>query len=181
MKCPKCNSENVQIQAKEVKPNFILPLCLIFGGIGLVIFSIFGAIIGAGLGAVIGLILLAALPAGQQTIMICQNCGYVSQPMNKTQSTTQQHPLFCPQEESNLVVERNDIDKGTVIVVRIKIDDNEPFDIGDNLTVYLKLAEGEHIVCYEQTNGKNKGQMNVVIGEKKTITFSYTRQGLIVK
>lgn len=185
MKCPKCNSENVQIQAKEVKPNFIVPICLITGGLGLMIFGILGAIIGLVVGVLIGLILLAVLPAGHKAIMICQNCGYVSQPISQVPLTTQQRPLFCAPDESNFEVVRNDIDKGTIVVIRIKIDDNAPFDIGDNSTAILKLTEGEHIVSYEQINGigrkKNKGQMNVIIGEKKTITISFSRHGLIVK
>lgn len=185
MKCPKCNSENVQMQAKEAKLKLAVPCMLMLGGFGSMFLGIFGLLIGAIIGGIIAAIVDSILPTGYQSIMVCQDCGYVSAPLNHTQFGTSQHPLFCQPNESNLDIVRNDVAKGTIVVVRIKIDDYAPFDMGDNLTTYLKLTEGEHVLSYEQINGigrkKNRGQFNVQVGEKRTVEISFTRQGLIVK
>ena len=75
MNCPKCGSENVQLQAKKNTGKIILGFALGLGGIGLMIFSIVGFLIGGALGAIIGLIIGVAKPK-YQSIMVCQNCGY---------------------------------------------------------------------------------------------------------
>lgn len=75
MKCPKCGSENVQLQAKKNTGKIILGFALGMGGAGLMIFSIFGLLIGSALGAIIGLIIGAVKPK-YQSVMVCQNCGY---------------------------------------------------------------------------------------------------------
>ena len=184
MKCPKCNSENVQVQSKEYKPKLTVPIILVCGGIGLMFFGV-GAIIGVIIGAIIAAIVNSVIPQTYQSVMVCQNCGYVSQPLTKTKLGTEQHPLFCDPAESNLEVIRNDVDKGTIVVIRVKVDDYPHFDVGDNSTTNLKVPEGVHTVSYEQINGigrnKNKGQLSVTVGEKQSITLSFTRQGLIVK
>lgn len=184
MKCPKCNSENINIQVREHKLRLALPMCLIGAGIGMFFFGI-GAIIGAPIGLIIGLIIQSVSPSGNETIMVCQNCGYVSQPLTQTNISTKGHLLFCPSEDSNLDIIRNDVDKGTIVIIRVKIDGYEPIDIQDNSVMTLKLPVGEHIVSYEQLNGigrkKNNGRFNIVINEKKAINISFTRQGLNVK
>ena len=184
MKCPKCNSENVQIQSKEYKPKLTVPIIMICGGIGLMFFGI-GVIVGVIVGAIIAAIVNSVLPQTYQSVMVCQNCGYVSQPLTQTKLGTEQHPLFCDTEESNLEVIRNDIVKGTIIVIRVKVDGYPHFDIGDNSTTNLKVTKGLHTISYEQVNGigrkKNKGQFIVDVSEKKSITISFSRQGLIVK
>ncbi|MBQ6906228.1 MAG: hypothetical protein IJN75_04330 [Clostridia bacterium] len=184
MKCPKCNSENIKLQAEEVKPKLTGPLCLLFSGIATIVLGFVGTIIGAIIGLIIGLILSSLLPSGRQSIVVCQNCGYVSQPINNQNLGTKIHPLFCSQSESNLTIVRNDIVKGTIIVIRICVDGGLPFDISDNSTTYLKLADGSHVLTYEQINGfgkkKNKGQLNIDIDRVNEITISFSQQGLIV-
>jgi hypothetical protein len=185
MKCPKCNSENVQIQAKEFKPKMVGACCLTAGGFGCVFLGIIGAIIGAGIGAIVGIILNSVMSNTYQSVMVCQNCGYVSKPITQTTSGTEQHPLFCKPEECNLEVIRNDMAKGTIVVIQVKIDDYAPFNMVDNSTTSLKVTEGVHTISYEQINGigrkKNKGQLSITVSDKKSITISFTRQGLIVK
>ena len=75
MKCPKCGFENVQVQAKKNSGKIILGIALGLGGIGLMIFSIFGLLIGGALGAIIGLIISAVKPT-YKSVLVCQNCGY---------------------------------------------------------------------------------------------------------
>ena len=53
MKCPKCNSENVQVQPKEYKPKLTVPILMVGGGLGLRFGGIIGAIIGLIIGAVV--------------------------------------------------------------------------------------------------------------------------------
>lgn len=184
MKCPKCNSENVQVQSKEYKPKLTVPIIMVCGGFGLMFFGI-GVIPGVIIGAIIAAIVNSTLPQTYRSVMVCQDCGYVSQPLTQTKLGTEQHPLFCDSEESNLEIVRNDVVKGTIIVIRVKVDDYPHFDIGDNSTASIKVTEGLHIVHYEQINGigrkKNKGQLSVVVSEKKSITISFTRQGLMIK
>lgn len=185
MKCPNCNSENVQIQAKEHKPKMIGGCCLAGAGLGLMFLGILGSIIGVVIGAIVGLILNSTMSNTYQSVMVCQNCGYVSNPMTQTTTSTAQHPLFCKPEECNLEVTRNDIAKGTIVVIRVTIDKYAPFDINDNSTISLKVTEGFHMLSYEQVNGigrkNNKGQLTIKVEDKKSITISFTRQGLIVK
>ena len=188
MKCPKCNSENVQVQSKEYKPKLTVPIIMICGGIGLMFFGV-GAIVGVIVGAIIAAIVNSVIPQTHQSVMVCQDCGYVSKPMNQpimdSNKESLHNPLFCTPEESNLDVVRNDVDKGTIVVIRVKVDDYPHFDIGDNSTKSLKVPEGVHTVSYEQINGigrnKNKGQLSVTVSEKQSLTISFTRQGLIVK
>lgn len=189
MKCPKCNSEKVQIQAKELKPKMIGACCLTFAGFGLMFLGIIGGILGVVIGLIVGIILNSVMSNTYQSVMVCQDCGYVSKPMNQAITNpnkgTLSHPLFCNPEESNLDVIRNDVVKGTIIVIRVKVDDYPHFDIGDNSTTSLKVPEGLHTISYEQINGigrkKNNGQVSVMVNDKKSITISFTRQGLIVK
>ena len=184
MKCPKCNSDNVNIQSKAHKiKGIIIGPCLIGAGIGLMFFGI-GAILGAIIGLIIGLIINASLPTTYESIMVCQNCGYVSQPMLKQNISTSAHQLIASPENSNLCIARNDIDKGTIIVIQIIIDQYSPLEIGDNSILHLKLPAGEHVVKYQQINGigkgKNKGQFTITIAERKQIDLSFTRQGFRV-
>lgn len=104
-----------------------------------------GVIFGVIVGAIIGTIVDSATPQASQAIMVCQDCGYVSQPINQTNLGTPHHRLFCSSEDSNLDVVRNDLVKGTIIIVRIKIDNDAPFDIVDNSTTCLKLNDGVHV------------------------------------
>lgn len=79
MKCSKCNSENVQMQAKEVKAKLTVPCLLTLGGFGLMFFGIVGLVIGAVLGLIIGAIIQALLPTKYTSVAVCQDCGYTSQ------------------------------------------------------------------------------------------------------
>lgn len=189
MKCPKCNSENVQVQAKEFKPKAMGASCLMCAGIGLLFLGVIGAIFGLGIGFLIGSILNSIMANTYQSVMVCQECGYVSQPNDllipQPNRPLSYHPLFCDPDESNLDIIRNDLDKGTIVMIQVKIDENMPFTIRDNTTASLKVSEGVHIISYEQINGigkkKNKGQLRVEMNDKQNITFSFTRRGLIVK
>ena len=187
MKCPKCNSENVQVQAKEFKPRTIGASCLIGAGLGLIFLSILGAIIGIGVGVVIGIVLNSIMGDTYQSVMVCQNCGYVMQPNNLLiPELHPEHPLYCDSDESNFEVVRNDdLANYNIVVILIKIDDYYPFSIRNNSITKLKVPVGVHTIYYEQINGigrkKNKGQLSVNVSDKESISFSLTRQGLIVK
>lgn len=76
MNCPKCNSENTQIQTKEYKPKLTGPIVLTLTGFGLMFLGVAGAAIGALLGLVIGLIVKAFIPQAYQGVLVCQDCGY---------------------------------------------------------------------------------------------------------
>ena len=84
-----------------------------------------------------------------------------------------------------VIIDNKLLYQGTIIVIRVKIDDLPHFDIGDNSTKSLKVTEGVHTVSYEQLNGigrkNNRGQVSVTVADKKSITFSSSRQGLLVK
>lgn len=181
MKCPKCNSENTQIQAKEVKPKIFLGCCLAGGGLGLMILGIIGLVIGVLLGLLVGAILKSVLPTGYESLLVCQSCGCVTKMVNV--QNIKSHPLFCPPDECNLIVIRDDEVKGTIVNLRVWID-NEPFDLTNGARAYLKLEEGFHHLKYEQTNGLDKknrnGEFPVNTANETQIVFAFTRKGITV-
>lgn len=181
MKCPKCTSENTIIQAKEVKPTIILGCCLALGGLGLMLLGIVGLIIGAVMGLIIGAILKAVSSTKYESVLICQDCGCTTKTSNMPNIKT--HSLFCPPNESNFVITRLDETKGTVVNLRVWIDD-EPFDMSNGYKSWLKLDDNVHTLKYEQTNGldkKNrKGEFPISINYVKEIIFSFTRSGIKV-
>ena len=77
MNCPRCNSENVQVQSKEYKPKFTGPILLIGGGLGLMFASIIGLIIGVAIGGIVAAIVNSALPTTYKSVVVCQDCGFV--------------------------------------------------------------------------------------------------------
>ena len=187
MKCPKCNSENVQIQVKEIKPNTTGACCLAFGGFGLMFFGIIGAIIGLVIGVVVGIVLDSVMSNTYQSVMVCQDCGYVlqptKQPITKTDEETHtdkerqinketmSHPLLCAMEESNLVISRTSSSTGSLCSIEVTLDGVAPFEIKDGETKYLKVEQGEHQVTYQQVNGMGKdlrkGSVNISVSEDK--------------
>lgn len=76
MKCPKCGSENVQIQSREYKPKLTAPILLIFIGFGTMFLGIAGAIAGAILGLIVSAIVKAVIPQAYQSVLVCQDCGH---------------------------------------------------------------------------------------------------------
>ena len=81
MRCPKCGSENVNLQAKKnTYPSVIWGSALALGGFGMMFLGIFGLLIGGIIGAIIGLILYAIMSTSYKSVMVCQNCGYCSKP-----------------------------------------------------------------------------------------------------
>ena len=74
MKCNKCQSENVNIQADRKKPPIMFGCILCGFGIGLMFFGI-GCVPGAIIGAILGGILKAVLPYQTYSIAVCQDCG----------------------------------------------------------------------------------------------------------
>ena len=81
MKCPKCGSENVNLQAKKnTYPKVIWGSALALCGFGLMLFGIPGSLIGGVIGLIIGLILYAIMSTSYKSVMVCQNCGYCGKP-----------------------------------------------------------------------------------------------------
>lgn len=182
MKCPKCNSSHTTIEI-EAKPFPFAPVLLIVGVvIGFPLFVVGAFPLGC-IGYFVGRLLESKLPPCKNEILVCLDCDYTSKPMNHIENQ-KGHPLFCSAEESNLVISRNDVEKGTIIAVRITIDEYEPFDIWDNSTTFLRLPNGKHTVSYEQMNGpgkgKNKGQIDVTIRAQREINIAYDTKKLIV-
>lgn len=107
MKCQRCNSENVQMQSRPGKSfpiiGFAFSVALAFTGLGLMFFSIADVIVGLGsmylflstagaivgfvasgfFGCILGAILKAFLPKKYETVAVCQNCGYTSEPIKQ--------------------------------------------------------------------------------------------------
>ena len=79
--CNKCNSNNVQMQAKKRKNTVLLGCVLALGGFGLMFLGPIGAIIGVIIGLVIGAIISALMPTQYETVAVCQNCGNSFKPI----------------------------------------------------------------------------------------------------
>ncbi len=182
MKCPKCNSEHTTIQAKEVKPDFTLGLCLLFGGIGLMFFGI-GAILGVLIGLVLGLILKSTLPVGYESILVCQSCGYTTKIKNASNAQPVNTTVDGDIDDCNLIISRDNLSLCSVVVMQIKIDNTTIYDLANGQTIKLKLAEGTHRISYLQKNGMGKnhrrGDFETTVGDSvKVIRFTLTQNGV---
>lgn len=178
--CNKCNSNNVQMQAKKSKNNILLGCVMLLAGLGLMFLGLLGAIIGFIIGLIIGALLSALMPTQYETVAICQNCGNSFAPIVPT---VVQHPLSANPYDSNLVITRDDAVKGTVVTIRVTIDNHAPFIMTDRMILNFKVEKGSHQISYEQATGigkkKNKGQFTILVQDKSNITFSFTRKGLV--
>lgn len=178
--CNKCNSDNVQMQAKKSKNTVLLGCVLALGGFGLMFLGPIGAIIGALIGLIIGAIISALMPTQYETVAVCQNCGNSFKPIVPT---VVQHPQSSTPNDSNLTITRDDAVKGTIVTIRVAIDNQTPFIMNDRMTLSFKVEEGYHQISYEQATGigkkKNKGQFTILVKEKSTVTFSFTRKGIV--
>ena len=180
MKCPKCSSENTQLTAKKVEKKFIFPCCLTAGGIGMFILGPVGALGGIFIGVVIGG-LYEVLPDIYESVMVCQSCGYVVKMDNAP--NVKSHSLFCPPENSNLLIVRTVETTGSAVNFRVWIDD-EPFDMPNGSRAYIKLNDGTHHLKYEQINGlgkkKRRGELTIDAQNENQIVFSFTKSGIAI-
>ena len=182
MRCPKCNSDHTTIEAKEVKPDFTVALCLVFGGFGLMFFGI-GAIFGVIFGFIVGKILKAVLPVGYQTILVCQSCGHVSQLKNEINTQCDGTAVDVNLDDFNLIISQDNLSTGSVVVMQIKIDNASIYDLANGQTIRLKLTDGIHKVSYLQKNGMGKknrtGNFEVVVDSSpKVVRFRLTQNGV---
>lgn len=170
MKCPKCNSENVQIQAKEYKPKLTVPIIIALTGFGMMFLGIVGAVIGALLGLIIGAIVNGLLPQTYQGVIVCQNCGY-----------TAPEQMIC---DGNLIIVRDKSKTGNAVILEIQVDNGKckPFAAGGYAT--YNIEPGEHSIFYSQKVGIGKNErtglykFTVSDGEKKTVRMKFSKTGL---
>ena len=179
--CNKCNSNNVQMQAKKSKNTILLGCVLALGGFGLMFLGPIGAIIGVIIGLIIGAIISALImPTQYETVAVCQNCGNSFKPVVPT---VVQHPQSSTPNDSNLTITRDDAVKGTIVTIRVTINNQNPFIMNDRMTLNFKVEEGYHQISYEQATGigkkKNKGHFTVLVKDKSDVTFSFTRKGIV--
>ena len=183
MNCPKCNSENVQVQSKEYKPKFTVPILMIGAGFGLVFGGPIGLIIGLILGGIVATIVHAVTPQTYQPVVVCQQCGFVGTSNTIAHSTS--NPLFCNHKDCNLSILRTSNATGSVCALGVKIDNFAPFKVSNGDVMFLKLDPGTHNVTYYQVNGlgknKRRGSVAVVIGEtKQSMYFEFLPNGIDV-
>ena len=187
MKCPRCNSENMQMQSRPGKGLSLIWFALTFGGFGLMFLSIVGLVLGALLGCIIGAIVKATLPKHNETVAICQNCGYTSGPIPQGLPNQGGHPLFSTDSEHNFSITRENSPIGSAIFLVIRIDNYKPFNISNGMTVNLKLEDGPHKISYEQGGGLGKKNRQGCVdlftetGIKQHMILTFTQTGLDVK
>lgn len=187
MTCPRCNSENVQMQTRPGKGLPIIGFVLAFGGFGLMFLSIFGLVIGALLGLLVGAILKAVLPKHNETVAICQNCGFTSKAISQGTTLQRGHSLISTEDESNLTITRKNSFVLSNYFMLIRIDDQKPFNIPDGMTVHLKLDDGPHKISYTQGGRRVKenyrGCLDVVTESdvKHTLSLTFTQNGIDVQ
>lgn len=182
MKCPKCNSENVQVQSKEYKPKFTVPILMVGAGLGLMLAGPVGLIMGLILGVIVAAIVHAVLPQTYQPVVVCQQCGFVG---TTVVAHTTTNPIFCAPSDSNLKILRLSNNTGAVCALGVVIDNLAPFEVGNGDIKFLKLDPGTHKVTYYQKNGmgksKRKGSVDVVVGEtERSMCFEFLSNGLDV-
>lgn len=186
MKCPRCNSENVQMQSKISKAKLTLPICLVCGGLGLIFLSVIGLIVGVLVGLLISVIIKSLLPTGYVSVMVCQDCGYVAKPSSQRIAKSDGHPLFSTAENSNLVIVRDNSQVGSAVQLDVLIDGYAPFSIGNDMIVNLLLPDGQHHISYRQASGLGKqnrsGTKDITVSdEKQTVHFVFTAKGIEVR
>lgn len=182
MKCPKCNSENVQVQSKEYKPKFTVPILLTFGGFGLMLGPL-GLIIGVIVGGIVAAIVKSMLPQTYQPVVVCQQCGFVGTETAMLHNIP--NPLFSSAENSNLWVVRKANMTGAVCAIKVTIDNECPFELNNGDVKYLKLEHGTHKISYGQTNGLGKkersGSVDITVDESvKLVEFEFIPHGVNV-
>ena len=183
MKCPNCNSENVQVQSKECKPKLTIPILLMCGGFGLMFLGGVGFIIGLIIGLVVAAIVKSVLPQRYQPVIVCQQCGFVG--TSQTIAQTGYNNLFCTPDESNLIVIRKSNGTGAVCAMRVSVDEFAPFEVNNGDLKHLRLESGVHKINYCQVNGLGKkgrtGSVDVTIdGEKRLVQFEFKSHGINV-
>lgn len=183
MNCPKCNSANVQVQSKECKPKFTVPILLTLGGFGLMFLGPLGLIMGLIIGGIIAAIVKSVLPQTYQPVVVCQRCGFVG--TSTAMANAVPNPLFCPSENSNLWLVRKSNATGSVCAMKVQIDNFSPFDINNGDTKYLKLGPGYHKISYFQASGMGKkertGSVDITIDNAvKLVQFEFMPHGISV-
>lgn len=176
MKCPKCNSENVQVQPKEYKPKFTVPILMVGGGFGLVFGGPIGLLVGLILGGIVAAIVHAMTPQTYRPVVVCQQCGFVG--THTTMNHVASNPLFCTQEDCNLSIVRTVGSVGSVLRMGVKIDNFPPFEVSNGDIKFLRLEPGTHGVTYYQVDGFGKDKRNgfvdiVIDGNKQTMYFQF--------
>ena len=83
MKCCECGSERVHGQVITKKNPIVIGFVLALGGFGMMFLGIVGGIIGAVLGLIIGGIIKGIMGDLQETVFVCQDCGYTFSPNKK--------------------------------------------------------------------------------------------------
>lgn len=182
MKCPKCGSENVQIQSREYRPELTGPILLVFIGFGTMFLGIAGAIAGALLGLIASAIVKAVIPQAYQSVLACQDCGYSGTVENRKTATKLD-------EESgyNLRITRKPCKTGSAVLLSVKVDDKPQVDIANGGSVRFNLPEGIHSVFYQQKSGIGKGNrhgsiaVEVSTRKKMDVQISFTRNGIDTK
>lgn len=188
MKCSRCGSENMQMQAKNAKNYITIGVVLALVGFGLMFLGIIGAILGIAIGIPVGVILKMIIPTPRETIGVCQTCGYTTTPINQDIVDITGHPLSAVDGNENFVITREASSFGALVNLKIIVDNFAPITLTNGMTVYLKVAEKEkHTIFFEQINGlgkkKRKGIFDIYIEEhsKRYITFVFTQNGIKVK
>lgn len=80
MTCPKCNSDNVKVQAQKEKNPIATGITMLFAGLGLMFLGLLGLLLGLIIGLVVGLIIKALTPQTLKSVAVCQNCGNIFNP-----------------------------------------------------------------------------------------------------
>lgn len=182
MTCPKCNSINVQIQARNGKKPITIGCVLLLGGIGLMFLGIIGLAIGLVVGLVIGAIFKALMPTPVETIAVCQNCGHSVNPSDTNFTQVVSMPLENGHTELLVIRESNSC--GSAIPLAIRLNSSEPFQLLNGEFIVLTAKAGNNVLHYEQHSGlgkKNrKGSINVVIdeGTRCKIKVMFTPRGI---
>ncbi len=186
MKCPRCNSENIQMQTQKRKETPMIAFVLPFVGLGLMLFGFVGLIIGACLGGLIGGFAKADAGNRYETVAVCQDCGFTSGPVRQGLPSQNGHPLLSTESECNLSITRESSFTGCAVSLIVRIDNHKPLNISDGMTVHLKLETGQHRIAYEQGGGlgkKNRQGFVDVIAEdcnKQHLSLTFTKTGLDV-
>lgn len=188
MICPKCKSNNVQIQVKNSKNPIMTGCVLFFGGISLMFLGVMGLVIGLAIGFAIGAVLKALMPTLHESIAVCQTCG--------TSFNPQEQPVVVEPipkvEQTNvtgnttLIINRCKNQCGSAISLNVRVDDFQTYTLTNGSAISINVSEGNHTIHYAQIGGvgkkKRTGFYNISVSDNKTnrVNLMFTSKGLSI-
>lgn len=181
MKCPRCESETIQINIVKSKKGVLWVGAILL----LLALTLFLGVIGFCIAFVVNIIIFAVAPK-YKTVGVCQNCGNV---FNTSEQTVSFSSFQGKSSESsdNLTVIRNNCSLGSIATLCVRVDDSRDILLGNGRSFSMPVSSGDHVLSYRQINGigkkKRTGVYRVFVGtdSPKKVYMTFTSKGIDIQ